>query len=58
MNLRHDVLAIDDDRRASWRSQRHMQRRSIFSDVDFLSSKHRIDSGAQPALFCQFEKQP
>jgi hypothetical protein len=58
MNSRHDVLAVDDDGRASRRPQRHVQHRSIFRDVDFLASKHRVDPGPQPALFCELDEQP
>ena len=43
MNLRHDVLAVDDDGCASRRTQRHVQDGAIFRDVDFLASKHRVD---------------
>ena len=57
VNLRHDVLAVDDDGCASWRTQRHVQDGAIFRDVDFLASKHRVDPGAQPGLFGEVNKQ-
>src|SRR5215470_4809685 len=57
MNLRHDVLAVDDDGRASRRPQRHVQDRAIFRDVDFLAPEHRVDSFAQPGLLGELDEQ-
>ena len=57
MNLRHDVLAVHHDGCASRRPQRHVQHRAIFGDVDPVAAKHRIDSGAQPALLCKLDQQ-
>jgi len=58
VNLRHYVLAIDDDGRAFRRTQRHVQDGAILRDVDLLASKHRVDSLAQAALLGEFNKQP
>src|SRR5262249_57040982 len=50
MNVGHHVLSVDDNRRPSWRTQRNVQDRAIFRDVDFLASEHRVDSFARPGL--------
>jgi hypothetical protein len=57
VNLRHDVLAVDDDGCAFWRTQRHVQDGAVFRDVDFLASKHRVDPPAQSGLFGEVDKQ-
>ena len=41
VNERHDVPAIDDNRRTSGRTQRNVQDRTIFGDVDLAARKHR-----------------
>src|SRR5438093_466021 len=38
-------------------TQRDVQDCAIFRHVDFLASKHRIDPGAQPGLFGEFDEQ-
>ena len=48
MHLRHDVLAVDDDRRALRRSQRHVQHGPIFGDVDLLAAEHGVDPARRP----------
>ena len=45
--LGHDIAAIEDDRCATRRSQRHMEHRTSFSGVDSLSAEHRLDAPAQ-----------
>ena len=57
VDLRHDVLAVDDDGRAFRRAKGHMQDGAIFRDVDFLAAKHRVDPGAQPGLFGELDEQ-
>ena len=37
MDLRHDVLAVHDDRRSSRRAQRHVQDGAVFGDVDLVA---------------------
>ena len=57
MNLRHDVLAVDDDGCAFRRAQRHVQDGPIFGDVDLLAAKHRVDPRAQPGLLGELDEQ-
>ena len=57
VDLRHDVLAIDDNGRVFRRTERHMQDGAIFRHVDFLASKHRVDPSAQPGLFGELDEQ-
>jgi hypothetical protein len=56
-DIRHDVLAADEDRRASGRAQRHVQDRTILGDVDLVAAEHRVDAVAQPARFGQRKQQ-
>ena len=57
MNLRYDVLAVDDDGRASRCTQRNVQDRTIFRNVDFLAPEHRVDSFAQSGLLGELDEQ-
>jgi hypothetical protein len=57
VNLGYDVLAVDDDGRASRCTQRDMQDRTIFGNVDFLAPEHRVDSLAQPGLLGELDEQ-
>jgi hypothetical protein len=57
MDLRHYVLAIDDDGCSSRCAQRHVQHRPVFRDVDFFASKHGIDAFAQSGLVGELQKQ-
>src|SRR5262249_45256311 len=57
MDLRHDVLAVDDDGRAFRRTKRHMQRGPIFRYVDFLAAEHRVDSSLQLGLLGELHEQ-
>ena len=50
VHLRHDVLAVDQDRRALRRAQRDVQHRAVFRDVDPVAAEHRVDAGAQTGL--------
>ena len=58
MNLRHDILAVDHDGAAFRRTQRNMQDRSFLRDVDFLATKHGVDSFAQAGLLGELDEQP
>ena len=57
MNLRHDVLAVDDDGGTFRRTERHVQDRPIFRDVDLLAAEHCVDFAAQPRLFGELDEQ-
>ena len=57
VNLRHNVLAVDQDVSTSWRTQRHMQYGAMFRDVDLLTAKHRIDPGAQSGVLGKLDEQ-
>ncbi len=35
-----------------------MENRAIFRHVDSFAAKHRVDPGAQPRLFGEFDEQP
>jgi hypothetical protein len=49
VHVRHDVVAIDDDRLASRRAKRDVEHRPLFRRVDLLAVEHRLDPRAQPA---------
>ncbi len=57
MHFRHDVLAIDDDRRSLRRAERDMQHGAVFGDVDLVAAEHRVDARAQPGFVGEFEQQ-
>jgi hypothetical protein len=57
MDLRDDILSVDDDRGSSRRAQRHVQDRAVFRDVDLLAAKHRIDPLAQAGLLRKRDEQ-
>ena len=42
VDLGHDVLAVDEDRLAARRPQRHMQHGAVLADVDLLAGEHRV----------------
>ena len=55
VNLRHDVLAVDDDGCALRRPQGHVQHGAVFGDVDFLAAEHGVDPRAQPGFLGQLQ---
>ena len=57
MNLGHDVLAVDQDRRAARRAQRHVEHGSFLRDVDLLAAEHGVDAGAQAAVLREADEQ-
>jgi hypothetical protein len=57
VNVRHNVLPVDNNGRALWRPQRDVQHGTIFRDVDLLAAKHRVDPGAQPGLLGKLDEQ-
>jgi hypothetical protein len=50
MALRHDVFAVDDDRRPFRRPQRDVQRGAVLRAVDLLAAEHRADARGQAAF--------
>jgi hypothetical protein len=46
VDLRHHVLAIDDDGCPSRRAQGHVQDGTVFRDVDLLAPEHGLDPPA------------
>ena len=50
VDLGHDVLAVDDDRRAARCAQRHVQHGAVLGDVDLLAREHGVDALAQAGL--------
>ena len=57
MNLRHDVLAVDQDRRAARCAQRHVEHGAFLRDVDLLAAEHGVDAGAQAAVLGEADEQ-
>ena len=57
MDLRQNVLAINQDRLPLRRAKRDMQDGPLFGNVDLLASEHRIDPRAEPGLFGQLQQQ-
>ena len=57
MNLGHDVLAVDQDRRAARCAQRHVEHGSLLRDVDLLAAEHGVDAGAQAAVLREADEQ-
>ena len=57
VNLRHDVLAVDENALIPRRPQRHMQDRAIFADVDLLAGEHRVPPPRDATRAGEFNKQ-
>ena len=58
VHVGHDVLAVDDDRRAARRAQRDVQHGAVLGDVDLVAAEHRVDALAQAGLVGQLQQQP
>ena len=59
MDLGHDILAVDDDRRASRRAQRHVQHGAVLGEVDLVAAEHGVDAlRAGPHSSAELEQQP
>jgi hypothetical protein len=56
MDLRHYVLAINDDRCLFRCAKNHMQNGAIFRDVDLVTSKHRVNPLTQARLVCELHE--
>ena len=57
VHLGHDVLAVDHDRRAPGRAQRHVEHGALLGDVDLLAPEHGVDAPAQVALVGKLQEQ-
>ena len=57
MDPGHDILAVDQNRRAARCTQRDVQHGAVLGDVDLLATKHGIDPPTQPGLFGETEEQ-
>ena len=57
VDLRHHVLAIDDDGCASRRAQGHVQDGAVFRDVDLLAPEHGVDALAQAGFLRQLQEE-
>ena len=57
MDLRHHVLAVDDDRCSFRRAQGHVQDGPVFRDVDLLASEHGVDPRAQAGFLGQLQEE-
>ena len=58
VHIGHDVMAVGDDLLAARRSQRDVQNRTVFGDVDVLAGEHRVDPLAQPGPLGERDQQP
>jgi hypothetical protein len=56
MDLRHHILAVDDDGGSFGRAQGHVQHRALLGGVDLLAAKHGVDSRPQARFLGQFEE--
>ncbi len=56
MDLWNNVLAINDDGCSSRRAQSDVQNCAVFSDVDFLAPKHRVNPPTQSGLICELQE--
>ena len=57
VDLRHHVLAIDDDGCSSRRAQGHVQDSAVFRDVDLLAPEHGVDAFAQPGFLGKLQQE-
>ena len=57
MNLRHNILAIDDDGLALGRAQSDVEDGALFRDVDFVAAEHGVDARAQAGLLGQLQQE-
>ena len=56
MDLRHDVLAVDDDRAPVGRAQGDVQDGPLLGDVDLLAAEHGVDARREARLLGQIEQ--
>src|SRR5439155_25817758 len=58
VDMWYDVVAVDDDRCPSWRTQSNVQHSAVLGDVDLVAAEHRVEARPQTALLGQFNEQP
>ena len=56
VDVGHDVFAIDDDRGAFGRAERHVQDGPLLGEIDLLAAKHGVDPLAQAGLVRELKK--
>ena len=57
VDLRHYILAVDNNLRRLRRAQGHVQHRSPFRHVDLVPAKHGVDPRLKPGLLRQIDQQ-
>ena len=57
MDLRDDVLAVDDDPGAARSAQCHVEDGAVLRDVDLLAAEHRVDPLAQARLLGELQEE-
>src|SRR5438046_9606834 len=58
MNARHYIFSIDDDRHLPGGTQRYMEGRAVFGNVDLVSTKHGFDMLLKLTLLGQLNQKP
>ena len=53
VDLRYDVLPVQDDGAPFGGAQGHVQDGPLLRDIDFFPAKHGIDAGPQTGFLCQ-----
>src|SRR4029077_19359056 len=56
VDLRDNVLAINNDRCSFWCAQSHVQNSAVFRDVDLVAPKHSVDPPAQSRFLGELHK--
>src|SRR6266853_6530738 len=56
VDVRHDVLAINNDGCPFWRAQSHMQDSAVFRDIDLFTPEHSVDPPTQARLVCELHE--
>ncbi len=57
VDLRHDILAINNNGCSSRRAQGDVQDGAVFRDVDFLAPEHSVDPPAQSGFIRELQEQ-
>ena len=58
VDVGHDVLAVDHDRRAARGAQGDVQHGPVLGDVDLVAAEHGVDALAQAGLLGQLQSRP
>src|SRR5262249_43615746 len=56
MDLRNNVLAIDNDGSPFQRAECHMKNGTVFRYVDLVAPEHGVDPLTQPRLICELHE--